>query len=103
VEGEIRRAVKRLEERKRASSIARRSFRTVEEIESAMASARALYVGTDLDFTEASEAATDAAEIFVSGILAGYPVRALAAGNFAEGLLVGLLVAEAREREAARS
>jgi hypothetical protein len=105
VAGEIREATKRLKERERAAALVRPEHFTDAGKESLIAAARAIYSGTDLDFAEASEAATEHAEEVVDGLLR-YGFGALApmvAGTYAEGLITGLLIAEAREREAARS
>jgi hypothetical protein len=97
--------MRRLAERQEAARIVRPEHYTPDGADSLLAAARAVWSGTDLDFDEVGEVAIEQVGIVAAGIRAqGLGALApLVAGVFAEGMRAGLLIAEAREREAARS
>lgn len=97
--GEIRDALARMREREQAAGLAGE-----QAIEDAEGTIRLLFSGFDLDMgsDEFREVLTEYAGIAAAALTDGADPVMVGVTHFADGFLLGLLVAEARQREGVR-
>lgn len=93
--GEIRAAAQRMEARKDAAQIAGIGQMVDED------TARMIFSGVGLDFDEVMEMTPRVQSAIFIGLLQGLAPTAIGAGLYFDGIVTGLLIAEAREREEA--
>jgi len=67
------------------------------------AAMRRACIGLEIDFDEVREVCAENTPILAVALLTGMSPIAVACGQWAEGFVLGLLVAEARKREEART
>jgi hypothetical protein len=97
VSGEIRIAAQRMEDRKEAAQIPGMGGMVAED------TARMIFSGVGLDFDEIMELTPRVKATILAGLVRGLAPTAMGAGLYFDGIVTGLLIAEARDREAARS
>jgi hypothetical protein len=99
VSGEIESAIKRLEERKLASGVVGDKYGELQGEDAT----RRVFSGLDLDIDEVFEVHRIMARTVLGGLAEGNNAVLVGAGMWFDGLVTGLLIAEARQREEARS
>lgn len=97
--GEIEAAVDRLKERKAAASIDVSGFGEAVDVEVF----RRIWSGLDLDMDEVLERAQSVRYSAFGSLSSGMNAVDVVAGYWFDGIATGLLIAEARAREEARS
>lgn len=97
--GEIAAAIKRLEERKLATGIDGDKAGQFQDEDGT----RRAFSGLDLDIDEVFAFNVVMVRTTLSGIAEGNPAGLVGAGMWFDGLATGLMIAEARAREEARS
>lgn len=95
--GEVMAAMKRMEARKESIDLGAVGESLGED------RARAVLSGLDLEMEEVFAAQMSVGKAFVHGAVSGLDPIHMAAGLWVDGLAAGLLIAEARQREASRS
>lgn len=99
--GEIKAAAERYQKRLDAAGM--NASVLGEGSEAIEAAFRRAASGLDIDPEEVREAASQEAPAILVASLAGLSPVAIATGQWVNGLIVGLLVAEARQREGAKA